>query len=81
MLQPIDFDSSRRRMSVIVKDLQTKKIHLFSKGADSFMLEAKSSNNDAEKIKLYEKNIYEYSTKGLRCLVLGHKELSNEEFN
>lgn len=45
------------------------------------MLEAKSSNNDSEKIKLYEKNIYEYSIKGLRCLVLGHKELSNEEFN
>ncbi len=32
------FDSTRKRMSLIVRNLQTKKLFLMSKGADSIMI-------------------------------------------
>ena len=34
-----EFDNDRKRMSIVLRDLQTKKIIFFCKGADSSMLE------------------------------------------
>jgi magnesium-transporting ATPase (P-type) len=34
----IEFDSDRKMMTVIAKNLKTEKIYVFSKGADSSML-------------------------------------------
>ena len=39
MLNVLEFNSTRKRMSVVVKDLQTEEIILLSKGADSIMLQ------------------------------------------
>ncbi len=32
------FDSTRKRMSLIVRNLQTKKLYIMTKGADSIMI-------------------------------------------
>jgi len=37
LLNTLEFNSTRKRMSVIVKDLQTYEIVVLSKGADSIM--------------------------------------------
>jgi magnesium-transporting ATPase (P-type) len=37
LLHVLDFTSERKRMSVIVRDLQTQKILLLTKGADSII--------------------------------------------
>ena len=39
LLEVLEFNSTRKRMSVILRDGTTGKIHLYSKGADSILLE------------------------------------------
>lgn len=39
-LQKIEFSSDRKRMSIIVKDPDTNKVILYTKGADSYILKA-----------------------------------------
>ena len=39
LLNTLEFDSTRKRMSVIVRDLQTQEIRLICKGADSIIKE------------------------------------------
>ena len=106
LLVEMPFDSDRKRMSVIVKDLETDKIKLYSKGADTIMmnridwkatvrqsLDEKMAENENlhvneewEKLKLeeikYTNEILDTLCKeGLRCLVLGQKEISSREFD
>ena len=38
LLNTLEFNSTRKRMSVVIKDMQTNEILLLSKGADSIML-------------------------------------------
>jgi magnesium-transporting ATPase (P-type) len=42
----LEFDSTRKRNSVIVKDLQNEKYMLLTKGADSIILDRKSAENN-----------------------------------
>ena len=52
---------------------------MLSKGADSFMM-----NNSCAKIDeddKYKGCLYDYSIKGLRCLVLGFKIITEKEYN
>ncbi|CAD7942989.1 unnamed protein product, partial [Amoebophrya sp. A25] len=79
-----DFSSERKRMSVIVRCPQSKRLVLFSKGADSVMLdlarascEAVSTDNDEQRI---ADSVLDFSRVGLRTLVLGYKLLTEEEF-
>ncbi len=69
LLNSFEFNSDRKRMSVIVKDLQREnKIFLFSKGADSVIL--KLSIMDQKRKNEVENQLTEYSNFGLRTLVL-----------
>lgn len=46
LLNVLEFNSDRKRMSVVIEDLQTKKILLYTKGADAIILPLLSANND-----------------------------------
>ena len=73
------FDSDRKRMSVIVQDKSTKQYLLLSKGADTAML----SRMILDYVELDEINrvVKVLSKEGLRVLVIGHRVLTEREYN
>ncbi|KYR01098.1 transmembrane protein [Tieghemostelium lacteum] len=81
LLSTMDFNSERRRMSVLVRDLETLKIFLFSKGADSVMIDRLCDKDRVSDIlEKTKQDIMEFATEGLRILILGMKEVDEEEF-
>ncbi|KAJ9187328.1 hypothetical protein P3X46_002795 [Hevea brasiliensis] len=79
LLHIIEFSSSRKRMSVIVRN-EEGKLLLLCKGADSVMFErlAKDGREFEEQTK---EHINEYADAGLRTLVLAYRELDEEEYS
>ncbi|KAM6593712.1 hypothetical protein CsatA_001415 [Cannabis sativa] len=79
LLNILEFSSSRKRMSVVVRT-EEGKILLLCKGADSVMFErlAKDGRQFEEKTR---RHIDEYADAGLRTLVLAFREVSEEEYN
>ncbi|KAM7268641.1 hypothetical protein ACFE04_010807 [Oxalis oulophora] len=79
LLNIIEFSSSRKRMSVIVRN-EDGKILLLSKGADSVMFEklAKDGREFADQTK---DHINEYADAGLRTLILAYRELEEDEYS
>ncbi|XP_015076628.1 putative phospholipid-transporting ATPase 9 [Solanum pennellii] len=78
ILNVLEFNSTRKRMSVIVKD-EDGKILLLSKGADSIMFErlGKSGRRFEQETR---DHVNEYADAGLRTLILAYRELSEEEY-
>lgn len=78
ILSILEFNSTRKRMSVIVQT-EDGKILLFSKGADSVMFPrlARNGNNFEEQTK---DHINDYADAGLRTLILTYRELEEEEY-
>ncbi len=81
VLYTIPFSSSRKRMSVIVRDIDNK-IKIITKGADSMMFTRVNITNQEEmQLKLKtEQDIDQFSTEGLRCLVLAAATLEEKMF-
>ncbi len=75
ILHVLEFNSDRKRMSVILE--HDGKIILFCKGADSIIF--KRARKDAYH-KEIETHLENYSNKGLRTLLLSKKEINKEEF-
>ena len=78
VLRVLEFDSVRKRMSVIVKNLESGKVINFIKGADMAIepritMEEKTSDLG---IKTLE-DMNEMACTGLRTLIFGMKELSS----
>ena len=71
----LEFDSTRKRMSVIVRECRSGELLLFCKGADSAVF-AKSSDEQAK----YAGCLKSFSESGWRTLVLAYKTLSKEEY-
>lgn len=69
--------TQRKMMSVIVRNVDTQKITMISKGADSVMLKKKGETSIE-----YERGLESFLTKvskmGLRTLVLAHRHLTLE---
>ncbi|XP_042020590.1 putative phospholipid-transporting ATPase 9 [Salvia splendens] len=78
LLNVLEFDSSRKRMSVIVRN-EEGKLLLFCKGADSVMFE-RLAENGREYEKETREHVNEYADTGLRTLILAYRELSEEEY-
>ncbi|GLU20283.1 hypothetical protein SLE2022_364910 [Rubroshorea leprosula] len=78
LLNVLEFSSSRKRMSVIVRT-EEGKLLLLCKGADSVMFErlAKHGQEFAEQTKVH---INEYADAGLRTMVLAYREIDEEEY-
>ncbi|VAH90522.1 unnamed protein product [Triticum turgidum subsp. durum] len=74
-----EFDSDRKRMSVII-GCPDKTIKLFVKGADSSMFGIIDKTLNPDVVQATEKHLHSYSSVGLRTLVIGVRELSQSEF-
>lgn len=77
------FDSVRKRMSVVIKDLQTKTHKLLCKGADSVMLQRiLFEKNGIEGLRqIVDEDLYQYSCEGLRTLLVGSRNISKPEYD
>ncbi|XP_062211114.1 phospholipid-transporting ATPase 1-like isoform X3 [Phragmites australis] len=74
-----EFDSDRKRMSVII-GCPDKTVMLFVKGADSSMFGVIDKTINSDLVQATEKHLHSYSSLGLRTLVIGMRELSQAEF-
>lgn len=79
LLHILEFSSSRKRMSVIVRN-EENKILLLCKGADSVMFERLSEYGREFEAET-NNHIKKYSEAGLRTLVITYRELGEEEYN
>ncbi|XP_031276824.1 putative phospholipid-transporting ATPase 9 [Pistacia vera] len=79
LLNVLEFSSSRKRMSVIVRN-EEGTLLLLSKGADSVMFE-RLAENGREFEEQTKAHINEYADAGLRTLILAYRELDEEEYN
>ena len=76
ILEEIPFNSDRKRMSVIARDPRTKELVLFTKGADSVMLELIENKSKRE----IETQLYNYAVEALRTLVMAMRVVPEKEF-
>lgn len=76
------FDSMRKRMSVLVKDLQSGSYKLMCKGADSVMLDRLIyEKNGIESLKNWiNDDLNLYSCEGLRTLIFAQRSICEEEY-
>jgi len=80
ILAKIEFSSDRKRMSVIARDLETQKIYLFSKGADSMMLKRLAEDTSPDLLEKTNDHLEQFSKEGLRTLVTAYREIEEEYF-
>ncbi|RDX76684.1 putative phospholipid-transporting ATPase 9, partial [Mucuna pruriens] len=78
LLNVLEFNSSRKRMSVIVKD-EEGRILLLCKGADSVMFERLAKDGREFEEKTLE-HVHEYADAGLRTLILAYRELDENQY-
>ena len=83
VLNVLEFNSTRKRMSVIVRNQQTGYIELYSKGADSIMekLLKKGDRYHDAMVDSSKNYIDAFSKEGLRTLMLTKKDVSEREYN
>lgn len=74
----LPFDSSRRRMSIIVRT--NNKIYLYIKGAETSILPSLSESNDWDMKATIEQHSVGFAEKGYRSLLVAYREISTEDF-
>lgn len=74
-----EFDSDRKRMSVIL-GFPDKTVKVFVKGADTSMFSIIDKSLSLTIVRATEAHLHTYSSLGLRTLVIGVRELSSSEF-
>ncbi|KFW02969.1 putative phospholipid-transporting ATPase VB [Eurypyga helias] len=89
ILYTLGFDSVRKRMSVVVRHPLTKEIVVYTKGADSVIMDlledsAKADISVQKKIKRIkektQKHLDYYAREGLRTLCIAKKVLNEDDF-
>eukprot|EP00075_Anas_platyrhynchos_P003251 XP_005028161.2 probable phospholipid-transporting ATPase VD isoform X1 [Anas platyrhynchos] len=89
LLHILPFDSVRKRMSVVVRHPVSNKVVVYTKGADSVMMDllgtasqgTKNSEMEQKKIKeRTQKHLDDYARRGLRTLCIAKKVMSDEEY-
>ncbi|KFR12870.1 putative phospholipid-transporting ATPase VD, partial [Opisthocomus hoazin] len=90
LLHILPFDSVRKRMSVVVRHPVSNKVVVYTKGADSAMMdlltvasEGGTNNSEMEQKKIKErtqKHLDDYARRGLRTLCIAKKVLSDAEY-
>ncbi|CAK7328063.1 unnamed protein product [Dovyalis caffra] len=78
LLQVLEFSSSRKRMSVIVRNMQ-KQLLLLCKGADSVISERLSNKGRLFEAKTKE-HVKMYAEAGLRTILIAYRELGEDEY-
>ncbi|XP_068247329.1 LOW QUALITY PROTEIN: phospholipid-transporting ATPase IF-like [Palaemon carinicauda] len=79
-LQVLEFDSDRKRMSVVIKDNASGSIWLLTKGAESSVFKKCKFLNDYHRqvYELTNNHINDYAMIGLRTLAVARRELTPE---
>ncbi|XP_027029904.2 phospholipid-transporting ATPase VA isoform X2 [Tachysurus fulvidraco] len=87
LLHTLGFDSTRKRMSVVVRHPLTEQITVYTKGADSVIMDlirppaTDSKGKRQRKIRYKTQNYLNlYAADGLRTLCIAKKVLSKEEY-
>ncbi|KAJ8756242.1 hypothetical protein K2173_025054 [Erythroxylum novogranatense] len=75
-----EFDSDRKRMSVIL-GCPDETVKVFVKGADTSMFSVMNRSFNMNIARATESHLHKYSSLGLRTLVIGMRELSGPEFD
>ena len=77
----MEFNSDRKRMSIIVKDPVDGHIKMFTKGADS-IIKARLDNNQLDKRMWSDIDTFlnKASAKGLRTLLMAMRVIDPDEF-
>ena len=78
LLKLFEFNSDRKRMSVIIRENGI--IKLYCKGADSIMKERLTTHHPQPFLAEIDKKLDDFSKRGLRTLVLAFKILSEKEY-
>ncbi|XP_049826027.1 probable phospholipid-transporting ATPase IA isoform X3 [Aethina tumida] len=79
ILTVLEFTSSRKRMSVIVRDPEGK-LRLFCKGADTVIYERLESRSKQESGDILLQHLESFATEGLRTLCCAVAELKEADF-
>ncbi|KAJ3522698.1 hypothetical protein NM208_g12749 [Fusarium decemcellulare] len=79
ILNTIEFNSSRKRMSSIVR-MPDGRIVLFCKGADSVIYARLKKGEQKELRKETAEHLEMFAREGLRTLCIAHKEVSEQEY-
>ncbi|WVZ00615.1 hypothetical protein V8G54_026684 [Vigna mungo] len=74
-----EFDSDRKRMSVIL-GYPDNSVKVFVKGADTSMLNVIDKSFSMDLVRATEAHLHSYSSIGLRTLVIGMRDLNASEF-
>eukprot|EP00063_Salmo_salar_P072687 XP_014047522.1 PREDICTED: probable phospholipid-transporting ATPase VD isoform X3 [Salmo salar] len=88
LLHILPFDSTRKRMSVVVRHPLTKQVVVYTKGADSVIMDLAESPKGAELSESRQGHIREqtqkhldnYAREGLRTLCIAKRVLEEEEY-
>lgn len=76
LLHTLEFDSNRKRMSVLVRSIANDERLLFTKGAESSVFDICDSKSSVEDC---NKSIDQFATQGWRTMALAYKTVSAEE--
>jgi phospholipid-translocating P-type ATPase (flippase) len=78
----LEFNSDRKRMSVVLQELKTGRFLIFTKGADSVMFKRLSkSYNDPKYINSIQKYVETFSSRGFRTLVMSFKYIDSKVYS
>ncbi|GAB9475624.1 hypothetical protein Gpo141_00012712 [Globisporangium polare] len=81
LLEMIDFTSTRKRMSVVVRTPE-KKVLLLTKGADAVIFPRLDAQRcDPQVVEITNQHLERYATEGLRTLVIAQKEIPSDAFD
>jgi len=72
------FNSTRKRMSVVVLNKATLRYYVMVKGADNVMLDRASFTSEEDRSTI-DGHLTRFSNEGLRTLVIGRRELEKED--
>lgn len=76
LLENIEFDSTRKRMSVITRDPEGR-IRIYTKGADAIIFARLAPGETSE---VTEQHLHEFAVEGLRTLCLAYADLDDQWF-
>eukprot|EP01147_Barroeca_monosierra_P007745 gene7745-624_t len=80
ILAVLDFDSTRKRMSVVVR-LPDGTLRLLCKGADSAILSILGTKSNDRILSSTNEHLMEFARAGLRTLCFGYRDLDRAEFH
>ena len=78
-LRVLEFNSTRKRMSVIVRNPEGKLV-MYCKGADSVIYERLAANHDPQLKASTAKDMEAFANGGLRTLAIAYRYLTEEEY-